>query len=114
MHLRKTRRLAGEISLSETLDSDDDEGGLSLMDVIKVDDTMLEDLETREDCQRLRVCVSQVLNQRERLIITRRYGLDGAEPATQREVAKSLNLSRSYISRLEKQALSKLQQAMEG
>ena len=112
MHLRKTRRLAGEVSLSEALEQDEDGSGLSLMDVIRVDDTMLEDLEHREERQRLRTCVEQALNEREQLIITRRYGLDGRPPMAQREVAQLCGISRSYISRLEKQALNKLRTAL--
>ena len=112
MHLRKTRRLAGEVSLSEALENDDDGNGLSLMDVIKVDDTMLEDLESREDCLRVRQCVDAALTDREQYIITQRYGLDGKAPRTQREVAQQCGISRSYVSRLEKQALSKLRRAL--
>lgn len=112
MHLRKTRRLAGEVSLSEALEQDDDGAGLSLMDVIKVDDTMLEELEHREEGERLRRSVEQVLDQRERFIIRHRYGLDGATPMAQREVAEQCGISRSYVSRLEKQALNKLRTAL--
>ena len=112
MHLRKTRRLAGEVSLSEALEQDEDGSGLSLMDVIRVDDTMLEDLEHREERERLRKCVAHALNEREQFIITRRYGLDGKAPMAQREVAQLCGISRSYISRLEKQALSKLRWAL--
>lgn len=59
MHLRKARRTAGEVSLSDSLDSDQEGGSLSLMDVIRVDDNMLEDLDTRESCKKVRRCVEQ-------------------------------------------------------
>ena len=113
MYLRKTRRISGEVSLSEALEGDDDSGGLSLMDVIRVDDNMLEELEMRESCLRVRQCVETALDDRERGIVIQRYGLDGKPPRTQREVAAGCGISRSYISRLEKQALNKLRKALE-
>ena len=108
MYLRKTRRLSGEVSLNDALDQEDDSNGLSLMDVIRVEDTMLEDLSVRGDCGRLRGVVERCLTGRERLVILRRYGLDGQPPQTQREVAAQCGISRSYVSRIEKKALEKL------
>ena len=112
MYLRKTRRLAGEVSLSETLDADGDGGNLSVIDLIRVDDDMLEELDTRESCIRVRECVERVLDARERAVIVARYGLDGRNPRTQREIAQQMGISRSYISRIEKKALKKLEEAM--
>ncbi|MCD8367916.1 MAG: RNA polymerase sporulation sigma factor SigK [Clostridiales bacterium] len=114
MHLRKVRRQAGEVSLNDVLEQDEEGGGLSLMDVLKVDDTVLEDLDTRESCVRVREAVQVCLGERERLVITRRYGLDGQKPLTQREIAAQLGISRSYVSRIEKKALHQLQDYMEG
>ena len=113
MYLRKTRRIAGEVSLSEALENDDDSNGLSLMDVIRVDDNMLEELENRDTCLRVRRCVETALDDRERGIVIQRYGLDGKPPRTQREVAAGCDISRSYVSRLEKQALKKLKKALD-
>lgn len=114
MFFRAQKKLAGEVSLTDTLDSDDESGGLSLMDVIAVEDDMLEQLSNREACRQVRVCVERDLDDREREIIVDRYGLRGAMPMTQREVAKRYGISRSYVSRLEKKALSKLEAALEG
>ncbi|MCD7946302.1 MAG: RNA polymerase sporulation sigma factor SigK [Clostridiales bacterium] len=114
MHLRKTRRLAGEVSLSEALENDDSANALSLMDVIRVEDNMLDDLAVRDACLRVRASVDGVLTDRERTVIVQRYGLDGRPPRTQREVAKECGISRSYVSRIEKQALAKLRSALEG
>ena len=114
MYLRKTRRLSGEVSLNDALDQEDDSNALSLMDVIRVEDTMLEDLSVREDCGRLRGAVDRCLSGRERLVILRRYGLDGRPPQTQREVAAQCGISRSYVSRIEKKALEKLRVEFEG
>ena len=99
MYLRKTRKLAGEVSLSETLDGDGGEGNLSMMDLIRVDDDMLENLDARESCLRVRECEDRVLDERERMVIVARYGLDGAEPCPQREIAARCGISRSYVSR---------------
>ena len=113
MYLRKTRRTAGEVSLSDALESDDSANALSLMDVIRVEDNILDDLESRDACLRVRRCVETVLDRRERDIVTQRYGLGGQTPRTQREIAAEWGISRSYVSRLEKRALQKLQQALE-
>jgi len=114
MFFRSQRKLAGEVSLSDTLDSGDEAGALSLMDVIAVEDDMLENLSNREACAKVRECVENCLTDREREIIIWRYGLDQGVPQTQREIAKRCGISRSYVSRLEKKALGKLEEAMEG
>lgn len=114
MHFRAQKKLQGEVSLSDTMENGGDGNSLSLMDVIAVDDNMLEDLDTRDACRRVRQCVGECLNPRERAIITLRYGLDDQPPRTQREVAARCGISRSYVSRIEKRALAKLEQAMDG
>jgi RNA polymerase sporulation-specific sigma factor len=98
MHLRKTRRLQGEVSLNDAMEQDEENGGLALIDVLKVEDTMLDDLNTRESCQRVRRGVEECLDQRERQVILERYGLFGQKPLPQREVAEELGISRSYVS----------------
>lgn len=113
MHFRAQRKLAGEVSLAETLDSGDESGGLSFMDVIAVEDDMLEQLHNRQACQKVRRCVDSCLTDQERSIIVQRYGLDGRPPRTQREIAGGCGISRSYVSRIEKRALSKLERAMQ-
>lgn len=114
MHFRAQRKLQGEVSLADTLESAGEEGSLSLMDVIAVDDNMLEELDTRDACKKVRQCVEECLTERERTIIVRRYGLDNRLPQTQREIAAQCGISRSYVSRIEKKALEKLQRGMEG
>ena len=114
MHFRAQRKLQGEVSLSDTLDNYNEGNALSLMDVIRVDDTMLEDLDTRDACARVRRCVKERLTPREEHIITLRYGLDGRTAQTQREVADKCGISRSYVSRIEKKALKKLEEGMKG
>ena len=114
MYFRSQRKLQGEVSLADTLEAAGEGGSLSLMDVIAVDDTMLEDLDTRDACQKVRRCVDSCLTERERTVIVRRYGLDGHPAQTQREIAQQCGISRSYVSRIEKRALEKLQEGMQG
>lgn len=111
MHFRAQKKLQGEVSLADTLEAAGEDGGLSLMDVIAVDDDMLEQLDTRESCIRVRKYVNECLDDRERMVIVQRYGLDGREPRTQKEIAARCGISRSYVSRIEKRALEKLREA---
>ena len=113
MHFRSQKKLQGEVSLSDTLDAEDEGGSLSLMDVLKVDDTMLEDLTARDSSLAVREQVEKCLDDREKLVVTLRYGLNGQEPLPQREIAQVCGISRSYVSRIEKKALEKLKIALE-
>ena len=114
MHFRAQRKLQNEVSLSDTLEAAGEEGNLSLMDTIAVDDDMLEKLDIRQACEKVRRCVAECLDERERMIIVMRYGLDGQKPRTQRETAEKCGISRSYISRIEKRALMRLKEEMKG
>lgn len=99
MFFRSQKKLQGEVSLSETLEIDKDGNNLFLMDVVGVEDTMLDDLDTRESHIRVRQLVDQCLTEREADIIRQRYGLGGKTPRTQRELAEKYGISRSYVSR---------------
>lgn len=112
MYFRSQRKTAGDVSLSDALDTDG-EGSLSIQDVLYEEDDILERLALKEDSRHLRQLVLSELNAREREIITLRYGLDGSPALPQREVAARLGISRSYVSRLEKKALDKLRKRME-
>ena len=112
MFFRSQKKLQGEVSLSETLETDKDGNNLFLMDVVGVEDTMLDDLDTRESHVRVRKLVDQCLTEREADIIRNRYGLGGRQPKTQRELAAEYGISRSYVSRIEKRALGKLEEAL--
>ena len=113
MYFRSQKKLQGEVSLSDSIDSDKDGNVLSLVDVISCDDDMLERLELSERQQQLIKSVNTVLDERERQIVVMRYGLFDTAPLPQREVAQKCGISRSYVSRLEKKALQKLQRALE-
>ena len=112
MYFRSRKKLQGEVSLSDSIETDQDGNALMLMDVVGVDDTMLSDLQDREDSILVRRLVRECLTDREREIVSLRYGLGGGMPRTQREIAARLGISRSYVSRIEKRALEKLEQAL--
>ena len=97
MYFRGQKKLQGEVSLSDSIESDKEGNSLQLMDVVGIDDTMLEDLYDRDSALRLRQLVQNKLTAREAEIIRLRYGLGGTVPLTQREVAASFGISRSYV-----------------
>ena len=112
MYLRK---ISGrqEVSIDEPLNSDWDGGELLLSDILSSDEpSVVEELERDEEREALRRAVDR-LESRERLVIRLRFGLDGNPEMTQKEVADLLNISQSYISRLEKKILQKLRREME-
>ena len=110
MYFRSSKKNAVEISINETIDIDKDGNPLTYLDIISVEDTTCEDIELEMHIRRLRELVDKVLVGREKEIIVLRYGLMGYEPKTQREVAKYLKISRSYVSRIEKKALEALRE----
>lgn len=111
MHFRSTRKNAAELSLSDAIDTDGDGNSLSLMDILAEDEDLDERLQNSETCRALREYVDTILDPREADIIRMRYGLGGAKPLTQREVAEKCSISRSYVSRIEKRAIEKLREA---
>ena len=114
MFFRSRKKLQGEVSLSDAIEGDGDGDELHLADVVGEEDTMLADLQDRDDRILIRHLVAKVLDEREADVIRRRYGLGGAEPETQREIAKRYGISRSYVSSIEKKALEKLAEGLEG
>ena len=113
MHFRSRRKSAGDLSLSEAIETDGDNGSLSLLDVVATEEDLDERLCESELRLLLRKAVNDCLDERERSIIILRYGLDGGEGRTQMETAESCGISRSYVSRLEKKALEKLRAALQ-
>lgn len=113
MHFRSQKKTAGEVSLSESLDTDADGNALALMDVISSEDTRLARIDSQDTELQLHRLVRDILDDREREIIILRYGLCDLQPKTQREIAKRCNISRSYVSRIESKALSKLRDALQ-
>ena len=89
MHFRARKKLQGEVSLSESIETDKDGNALYLMDIVGEDDTMFSDLQDKEDGVLIRRLVREHLTPREREIITARYGLGGKVPRTQRDSINS-------------------------
>lgn len=114
MYFRSQRKSAQDVSLSDYIETGADGAALSLMDVVRDERDLLEQVETRESVAELRKAMLDCLTAQERQVIGLRYGLDGTAPKRQREVAQEMKISRSYISRIEKRALEKLRTAMEG
>ena len=113
MYFRSMRKSAQDVSLSDYIETGSDGAALSLMDVVSDDCDLQEQVMNREAVASLQQAVNQCLNDQEKLVITRRYGLNGHKPQRQREVAEACGISRSYVSRIEKRALSKLRTALE-
>lgn len=113
MHFRNNRKSSQDVSLNDTIDTDKDGNPLTLMDIMAVDDTIIDDLDRKMNLSVLDDYIRTALTPREREIIICRYGLYGHEAVPQREIAKRLGISRSYISRIEKKALEKLRRRYE-
>ncbi|MDD2418814.1 MAG: RNA polymerase sporulation sigma factor SigK [Oscillospiraceae bacterium] len=107
MHFRSNKKTAQDVSFSEPIDTDKDGHPLTLSDVVAENDTIIDEIDLKINAEKLYRYIREILGKRERRIIELRYGLTG-EALTQREVAYILNISRSYVSRIEKKALEKL------
>ena len=114
MHFRAQKKSSQDVSLSDYIETGSDGAALSLMDVVGQEEDLLEQISHREDKALLCRAVDNCLTDQERQVIVLRYGLGGGTPQRQREVAKVIGISRSYVSRIEKRALEKLRAAMEG
>ena len=108
MFFRNQKKTAQDVFISDPIDTDKDGNTLTLIDVIADKSDIADEIDTKIKVEKLRVILPVCLTERERLIIEMRYGLCGREELTQREIAKKLNISRSYVSRIEKSALEKL------
>lgn len=108
MHFRNLKKSAQDVYISEPIDTDKEGNALTLIDIIADETDVAEEIDTKLKLQKLKVLLSGFLTERELLIIKMRYGLDGFQELTQKEIAKKLNISRSYVSRIEKATLEKL------
>lgn len=113
MFFRGLKKSAQDVSINEPIDTDKDGNSLTLMDTMCNDDTIADELDLKMNCGKLYRMIESTLDERERNILIHRYGLFGRMPLTQREVAKKLNISRSYVSRIEKKALEELRAEFE-
>ena len=108
MHFRSKKKDAGLISFSEPIDSDSEGNPLTLIDLVYTEDTIADDIDLNKKSRQLYEFINSMKDQREKEIIVLRYGLFEQKEMTQREIASKLGISRSYVSRIEKKALSKL------
>lgn len=107
MFFRNQKKTEKDVFISDPIDTDKDGNALSLIDVIADNRDIVEEIDTKIRLQKLKVIIG-VLDEREKEIIELRYGINGKAELTQREIAKKLGISRSYVSRIEKSALEKL------
>lgn len=108
MYFRSLKKTAQDISINDPIETDKEGNNLSLIDVIADDKNILDEIDVRIKTEKLKSYMDEVLTPREKIIISLRFGLIGGSEKTQREVAKQLKISRSYVSRIEKKALIKL------
>lgn len=112
MHFRAKKKTSKEVSLYEPIGTDKEGNQIQLLDVVvSEDEDVVELLEQDRKVRRLNEIIPQTLSGREMFIIINRYGLYGKKTMTQREIARKLGISRSYVSRIEKRAIEKLRQA---
>ncbi|WP_425807599.1 RNA polymerase sporulation sigma factor SigK [Desulfitobacterium sp. Sab5] len=113
MHLRSLKKSRGEVSIYDPIGVDKEGNEISLMDVLAFEGEAISDRVESEFEQRALLEKVVKLNKRERLVLQLRYGLMNSPRRTQREIAKALGISRSYVSRIEKKAIQKLMEEME-
>ena len=111
MSLRWDKKLAGEVFFNEPIDFDSEGNPLTLLDIVSEDCDIPDRIDLKIKSERLAELLTNVLTPRERMIVCMRYGIGGGQERTQMELAKKLHISRSYVSRIEKKALSKLRSA---
>ena len=114
MFLRAKKKTAREVSLYEPIGTDREGNEINLLDIIEQDQVdVIDRMEAEDKLSRLSGLIRDTLNDREKEIITLRYGLTNEYEVTQREIGRKLGISRSYVSRIEKRALEKLKAAYE-
>ncbi len=113
MYFRSKKKTAKDVSLYEPIGTDKEGNQIKLVDIVESGEPELwERVVEKKNIQRLYEILPEVLDEREEWIIRYRYGLYNTKPLTQREIAKYLGISRSYVSRIEKKALEKLRQEL--
>ena len=108
MYFRNKKKSAQDVFISDPIDTDKDGNALTLIDIIADSGDIAEETDIKMGLERLKLIIPGCLDDREKKVIEMRYGLGGCEELTQRDIAKKLKISRSYVSRIEKSALEKL------
>lgn len=106
MYFRAQKKTMQDISMNDPIETDSEGNPLTLTEIISVEDTIVDDIQEKSDIARVRFLVDNIKNEREKTVITLRYGLDGNDPLTQQQVADLLGISRSYVSRIETKILN--------
>ena len=113
MNFRATKKLNNEVYLEDPIGKDKDDNVISLKDILENDERPIdEEIDIKLKISNLYKKIKQILRERERTIIELRFGLEGRKPKTQKEIAKKLGISRSYVSRIETKAIGKLASEM--
>ena len=112
MLMRSNKKSQNDVSLNDPIGTDKEGNQILLVDVMSTEEEISDIIEMKTHIKKLRENILSELDDREREIIIERYGLNGENPLTQREIAKKLGISRSYISRIEKKAVSKLKKGI--
>ena len=110
MYFRSLKKTAQDVYISDPIDTDKDGNTLTLIDIIADETDITEEIDIKLKLQKLRKIINHALDDREKTIICYRYGIGGCKELTQHEIAHKLGISRSYVSRIEKAALTKLRQ----
>ncbi len=109
MHFRVNKKTAQNVYMNEPIEMDSEGNPLTYMDIIAEEDTIADEIDLKMKSKQLHRYIAQMKDKREKEIIIRRFGLDGGEPLTQKQIAKRLGISRSYVSRIEKKVIEDLQ-----
>ncbi len=115
MSIRSSKKISSEVSINLPIGNDKDGNEISLNDILGTEpDAIADDINLKIEVQNMIKALDRTLTDREKTVVIHRYGILGAIPKTQREVAKDLGISRSYVSRIEKKALEKLRISLDG
>jgi RNA polymerase sporulation-specific sigma factor len=105
MHFRNIKKTVGDVYINDPIDTDKEGNAITLMDLVSDEESIIDSIDLKLKSELLHKHINSELSPREKIIIEMRYGLHGRNPLTQREVAKKLGISRSYVSRIEKKSL---------
>ena len=113
MFFRNQKKINNTVYINDPIEFDSEGNSLTLMDLIKTEDTIADDINNKINIEKLKRYINEIIDEREKTVIVKRYGLDGKDPLTQLEVSKKLGISRSYVSRIEKKVIEELRKKFE-
>ena len=105
MYFRSIKKTQGDVYINEPIDNDNDGNTITLLDLCSDEESLIDNIDLKMKSEKLYKLIDKYLDDREKQILYLRYGLNGCRPLTQREIAQKLNISRSYVSRIERKAL---------